>query len=289
MPLPALIAGGAAIAGAGINAWQTGRMNKKSIEFSREMYNRQYTDNLNLWHMQNEYNSPAAQMQRFTDAGLNPALIYGQQNTSGPLGSPDVQKPQFDSPRVGDAIPNALSAIDLTTNLEMKQAQIDNIKAQNDVIRAEAVLKNVLISGGETANKSRLLDYNKNLELYDTDVSARKEGLRKLQTEIDIMTNRDTREALMNASNLNEATERIKSMVVDRALKQQNIAHSKMDVQRIRADRDRILEQIDLMKKEGTIKDLDVWLSQQAIRPGDPTWYRAIASLFDTMINKFGK
>lgn len=38
--------------------------------------------NLELWNLQNEYNSPASQMKRFQDAGLNPNLIYGQQNTA---------------------------------------------------------------------------------------------------------------------------------------------------------------------------------------------------------------
>lgn len=38
--------------------------------------------NLELWNLQNEYNSPAAQMKRYQDAGLNPNLIYSQQNTA---------------------------------------------------------------------------------------------------------------------------------------------------------------------------------------------------------------
>lgn len=36
--------------------------------------------NLDLWNLMNQYNSPASQMQRFQDAGLNPNLIYSQQN-----------------------------------------------------------------------------------------------------------------------------------------------------------------------------------------------------------------
>lgn len=36
--------------------------------------------NLELWNLQNEYNSPKAQMARYQDAGLNPNLIYSQQN-----------------------------------------------------------------------------------------------------------------------------------------------------------------------------------------------------------------
>ena len=38
--------------------------------------------NLELWNLTNQYNSPEAQMKRFQDAGLNPALIYSQQNTA---------------------------------------------------------------------------------------------------------------------------------------------------------------------------------------------------------------
>lgn len=38
--------------------------------------------NLELWNLQNEYNTPAAQMKRFQDAGLNPNLIYSQQNVA---------------------------------------------------------------------------------------------------------------------------------------------------------------------------------------------------------------
>lgn len=36
--------------------------------------------NLDLWRLQNEYNTPEAQMLRYQQAGLNPNLIYGQQN-----------------------------------------------------------------------------------------------------------------------------------------------------------------------------------------------------------------
>lgn len=44
--------------------------------------------NLELWNLMNEYNTPSAQMQRYQDAGLNPNLIYSQQNVaSAPQGA----------------------------------------------------------------------------------------------------------------------------------------------------------------------------------------------------------
>lgn len=43
--------------------------------------------NLDLWNLQNQYNTPAAQMARFQDAGLNPNLIYSKDNmASSPTG-----------------------------------------------------------------------------------------------------------------------------------------------------------------------------------------------------------
>lgn len=39
------------------------------------------------WNMQNAYNTPAMQMARYADAGLNPNLIYGQSNMAGSVGS----------------------------------------------------------------------------------------------------------------------------------------------------------------------------------------------------------
>ncbi len=44
---------------------------------------------LEFWQMQNEYNTPAAQMRRLVDAGLNPALMNGgvSSNTAGGLSS----------------------------------------------------------------------------------------------------------------------------------------------------------------------------------------------------------
>lgn len=41
-----------------------------------------WQNQLKMWNMTNEYNSPAAQMARFRNAGLNPNLIYSQSNTS---------------------------------------------------------------------------------------------------------------------------------------------------------------------------------------------------------------
>lgn len=56
----------------------------------------------NMWHEQNEYNSPVAQMERYRDAGLNPNLIYGSGASAGNASSfPTPQLPTMRSPTDG--------------------------------------------------------------------------------------------------------------------------------------------------------------------------------------------
>lgn len=47
----------------------------------------EFRNNRAMWDLMNEYNTPAAQMQRFKDAGLNPNLVYSQAS-SGNASSP---------------------------------------------------------------------------------------------------------------------------------------------------------------------------------------------------------
>lgn len=54
----------------------------KTAQLNYIMKQQEQAYNLELWNLQNQYNSPAEQMKRYQDAGLNPNLIYQQQNTA---------------------------------------------------------------------------------------------------------------------------------------------------------------------------------------------------------------
>ena len=55
---------------------------KLSNTSNKSMLNRQFENDVKMWNMQNEYNTPKNQMQRYQDAGLNPNLIYGSGSAS---------------------------------------------------------------------------------------------------------------------------------------------------------------------------------------------------------------
>lgn len=283
----ALLAAGASGAIAAGNALATANLNRKNRKFAQEMYDKQKADNLAFWNLQNQYNSPAAQMQRFRDAGLNPNLIYGQQNTAGSVQSADFKQPSTDVPRVGDIGSSVLTYLDATYNFEMKQAQTDNLKAQNAVILQEAALKAAQIEATKTGTSRALFDLDLESELRQTSVDARREALRQMKTLTDVSIRRDVREALMNSSNLREANERIQNLIQERAYKQVQSAHTDADRKRILAETARIKKSIDLMMKEGVIKDLDVDLSKAGVRASDPIWYRSLGLIVNSVLDYF--
>lgn len=93
------------------------------------------------WNMENEYNSPAAQMQRYIDAGLNPNLIYGDVGAG--LGASAPSVPQ------GDAVPGQVpptvfagASLDAVQRGMLMDAQIDALKSQSglDLARAKEIL-----------------------------------------------------------------------------------------------------------------------------------------------------
>lgn len=290
MPLGAILSGASALGGGIINSIAQASQNKKSYAFAREMYERQKTDNLAFWNLQNDYNSPQAQMKRFQAAGLNPNLVYGQGNAgnAGSVSTPDVQSPAFRSPEWGNAVSGAgLGYISALYDLEIKQAQADNLKAQNSVIRQDALLRAAQIRDVTGSAERRFFDLGLESELRQVSADTRREQLRQIQSGISLATRRDLREQIQLSSSLNEAFARVENLVEQRATMRMQRAHTSADIRRIRAETDRIRQSISLMKKEGVVKELDADLAKMNIRPGDPIWYRTLMSAFDAVTNWF--
>lgn len=114
--------------GQGANIASTLITNRQQAKTNLDIYNRQRIDALADWNRQNEFNSPAAQMQRFKEAGLSPHLIYGQTNTAPAIRSTEAKAPNFMAPS-------------LDTNALLMSAQLDNIKANTLKTLTEAGIK----------------------------------------------------------------------------------------------------------------------------------------------------
>lgn len=95
-----------------------------------------YQRQVQMWHMQNAYNSPAEQMKRFGAAGLNPHLIYGQGNPGNAQGTPQYQAPniqyRYAAPAYGAAVQSVLPTLMSvgTWMQNMRQGEIDIAKTE---------------------------------------------------------------------------------------------------------------------------------------------------------------
>lgn len=268
MPSPGLIAGASSVIGTGLNAIATGISNKKNRKFQEQMYERQFQDNINFWNMQNAYNSPERQMERFKAAGLNPNLIYGQGNAgnAGAITSPTATKMDYKAPDFGGLNTAGTDILSAIYDTEIKKAQADKLKADTTVSLEQGLLTgiNADLAGLNLAQQG---------ELYDTNVDFRKQQLQQLNAQTDVLINKDMREALMNANNLKLGMARTLQIM-------QN-----METQRM--ERKKWEPLIQGMKYDTRVKQLDAYFAQKNIRPQDPFYVRAATVLLDKLVQEY--
>lgn len=271
----AYYAAAAASAAAGLDAAATARLNKKQRQFA-----------IDMWNMQNAYNTPQMQMQRFKDAGLNPNLIYGQGN-SGNAGA--VSTPEFKVPEWGQAlsaaVPAGLSALNQMYDFDIKEQQKDNLEAQNAVILQEARLKAAQVVQTLTNTDRQKFDLDFERSLASVSADARRAALHNLQVNTDLSIRKDLREAVQTAANVTEAVERTKNLLVQRNNLRIQQTKDRAEIERIQADTRRIKATVQILHEEGLIKEIHRKMWDDGISPNDPQWSRLLSIQLEKWFN----
>lgn len=92
--------------------------------------NRQNRKNaLEDWNRVNVYNAPKQQMQRYQDAGLNPNLIYGQQNNA-----PAIRSTDFVAPKIEEG---ALDVLGKSNKLKVQEQAMKIAGLQGQLLQAQ--------------------------------------------------------------------------------------------------------------------------------------------------------
>ncbi|WNK13929.1 MAG: DNA pilot protein [Microvirus sp.] len=154
---------GSAVQGIGniVNAFtqrQTARENTdKTIQANKQMAEYQYSKDVEMWNKGNTYNSPMAQMERLKSAGLNPNLVYG----NGAQASSAGQLPKYNAPTLdynykpldfGAIGSGANQGISAYQDIQLKNAQLDNLRAQRAALNQQTI--NNQVNEGLLRNKS---------------------------------------------------------------------------------------------------------------------------------------
>lgn len=142
-------------------------------KYNKELSELQYQQNIASWNMQNEYNSPVAQRQRLEDAGLNPALLYG--NGGGSTGNAS-QMPEYQA--FGQSI---------SSNM-LQGAQIAQLAAQTRLTNAQAEKQERENPFVEKSIQAQIDNYLTDVDVKKTTIRQMEKGIKKMDVEINKMT-----------------------------------------------------------------------------------------------------
>lgn len=264
----AYAAAAAQVASEAINYASAAQANRKGREWAEKMYGVQRNDAIADWERNNEYNSPANQMKRFKDANLNPHLIYGQQTDSPAIRSSSVESWKPEAPKVN--LSPSVNTLLSTYDLDLKQAQTDNLKATKDVLVQDALLRQAqtiqtIKSSDFTGVQTEQGKFNLKLaeQLETTTLEKSRQELQKLRVDTQFTLNADERATAQNAATLKQAAE--------------NILTSRLQRSKTQDEKTLIKAQIENLKKDGQLKQADINLKEKGIQPTDDTWIRVLA------------
>lgn len=143
------------------------RNQDRTIQANKAEAELAYQRQVEMWNMQNEYNSPEAQMNRFKAAGLNPHLIYGQGNPGNASAPPSYHPPSIQystHPRTyGTSIQSLLPTL-MSVGTWMQDMRVKEVGIQRTLTQTEQA--DQLINFLQERNPLLLQEAQNRLSLY---------------------------------------------------------------------------------------------------------------------------
>lgn len=255
------------------NTISVAKQNKKDRKFTEKMYEKQKADNIDFWNMQNTYNSPQEQMKRLQQAGLNPNLVYGDGVTGNVASAPDSVQPKEFTQRAPTL--DGPSPVDAYFNVQAKQAQVDNMKLQNDLLAQRKLMNDIDydlptygtewydMDGNPAESPNKGHRYEK---LYN---DSKRSGYDALSSEISMR--------------LNKANEKV---TVETVL--QKLKNLKNEGSKILADTDRINAAKVVLENQAKLQEFEKMLNEAGVDRQSPFFIKYILALLDKqkVINK---
>lgn len=174
---------GASVLGGLLNTGSSYLNTNKTIQANKDLAEYAYNKDFEMWNLNNEYNTPAAQMARLEEAGLNPNLVYGSGSVAGNTSSqvPKYNVPESEYKYQGEI--GVADGISMYQDFSVKQAQVDNLKAQNDLIIQQAVTE--AVRSAELGVKTAKGEFDLNLarDLRETSLETAAMNLRNMQLD----------------------------------------------------------------------------------------------------------
>lgn len=186
-------------------------INQSQLDYAQKMYQDQVAQQWKMFNTTNAYNSPAAQKQRYLDAGLNPYMMMGSQPAASASSMPAAGVPSqlpmqaarmeaFDQWNLGKGLSDAgmFASIDATmANVAKTKEETQGVALQNEYFRrnaeADLAIKVLTADGLDEDKKYKILKNNLFEDTYNAQkLKAKLEPhmmqytMNHLQSEIDL-------------------------------------------------------------------------------------------------------
>lgn len=175
---------GGSLGAEALNYYTSFERDKRALKQNKELADYQYSKELDMWNRQNEYNSPASQMARYQEAGLNPNLIYGQGSSGNAVSLPHYQAPEYRPSKTG-------FDISVITNVLSQYMEVANMAQQNKILEAEARIRQadalyaennawykneITLNEKELSKMKKLMTENEFNEVFEPKVIGQSDG-----------------------------------------------------------------------------------------------------------------
>jgi len=226
MPFP--VAAAIEVGGQLINAISQGATNRSNQQFAQQQYAQQRKDSLADWTMQNEYNSPQAQMQRLKIAGLNPNMVYGGGATTTAQPVRSSQAPTIHKEPIKMDLGSATQTY---YNVQQQKLTNDNLKAQNEAIKTRTKLDLAKEYGAMTDNERKIFDLQVAKDLAPGNLQVQMANIRKIGVDTQHMQASTDEIIQRNLQGKELHPYKLKELTADIANKAQNTAKTKNDIE----------------------------------------------------------
>lgn len=199
-------------------------INQSQLDYAQKMYQDQVAQQWKMFNTANAYNSPAAQKQRYLDAGLNPYMMMGSQPAASASSMPSAGIPNqlpmqagrieaFNQWNLGKGLSDAgiFANIDATMASATKsKEEAKGIALQNEYFRrnqeADLAIKVLTASGLDEDKKYKILKNNLFEDTYES---------QKLKANLEPHSMQYTMNHLQSEIDLNQTMNQIQQLNLD--------------------------------------------------------------------------
>lgn len=272
------IAAGISALGTGGQFMATSKLNRKTMNWNNQQALRARDWALQDYAMQNEYNSPKAQMQRLKEAGLNPHLVYG--NGADATGANMPTPPQATTGRLEnvDVQGGVNSALGAYQDIQSRTLQNNLLKAQTTIAEREAQLKEIQGEAMKLGILDKTFDYQFKQELKPYNLQFKKEQVSSLQQNIMESLTRMSNSTWQNNMSQTRLMSDMDSAQLQRMIMRISANKSKAEIDQIR-------QNIENMKKTGHWQELQNKIQENLgnlnLSSNDPAVFKLLGGIVD--------